>query len=234
MSHEPGARPSRLPQPRLSDFMPDRNRSAISDILARNRFFQAGMQADHTTLTVGNTVTQTTDELQRVRSIQVGTVAGGTVTVQVQVDGRDIFADASRPVSGGAVGEPTDVYTFPAGSVISTIIEADSGTPTGTANIVIEAEPFQLLPRSEMVELRGKDRLLLHRRREHELAAAGVDFIERSLIHRTRRASLDAQSTDAGQEQLASEQRTKGSGTVIPRGDLPGTRRPPKRIERRD
>lgn len=229
---------SPIPSTRLADLFPDPARPRIPDALARNLYFQSTFETEHTALTVGNTVTKTTDELQRIKSVQVGSVSGGTVTVQVQVDGRDVFDDTVRPISGGAVREPTDVYTFPAGSVISTIIEADSGTPAGTANIVIETEPYQLLPRSSVEELRGKDRLLNHKRREHELAMAGADFIEPSLIPRTKRAAVAAQSTDTGAEQLGEayeSRRDPSTGKiVIPIGPAPGGgTRPPKSGRRR-
>lgn len=166
----PGTKGPRIPglELRLSEHLPDERRPKLADILTRNEYAQSTLSSDHTDLTVGNTQTQTTDDLQRVRSVQVGSVSGGTVTIQMQVEGRDIFDDAARPVSGGEVQRPTEVYTFPAGSVVDTIVEASSGVPTGTANVVIETEPYVLGPRFEERVLRGKDRLLGSKRREAE------------------------------------------------------------------
>lgn len=175
MSHERGGRPAKLPMARLSDHFPDPNRSRLADHLDRNRYVQSFMAAQHSTLTVGNTQTQTTTELQRVRSVQAGPVAGGTLTFQVYVDDRPIFDGSVRPVSGGGVMEPTDIYTIPAGSVVETIIEADSGVPAGTANVVIETEPYELRPRHEIVKLTGKNRLFASRRRRMEQANVGTD-----------------------------------------------------------
>ena len=143
----------------LSDHLADQRRAAIPDLRTRNLFFQGNLETQHTTLAVNNTVTKTIDDLMRIRSVQVGTVTGGTVTIQVQVDGRDLFDDTVRPVSGGAVREPTNVYTFPAGSAVSTIIEATSGAPSGNANVVIETEPYRLAPRLPEVFPSGGDRL---------------------------------------------------------------------------
>lgn len=182
----PGDRSSKLRALRLSDHMPDRRRGSIPDLLARHRYWQDSMSSQHTTLTVGNTVTQTTDEQLRIKNVQVGTVTGGTVTVQVQVEGRDIFTDASRPVSGGAVMEPTDIYTFPAGTPIATIIEASSGVPAGAANIVIATEPFELLPRSDLVELQGKDRLKMSSRRLAQQANKCRNLAEITVAQRGR------------------------------------------------
>lgn len=167
----------KLPVIPLAQHFPDPRYPTLPDITARNRFFQSALSLQHTTLSVNDTQTQTATELQRVKLVQVGTVSGGTVTVQLQVEGRDLFDDTVRPVSGAAVREPTNVYTFPAGSVLSTIIEATSGSPTGTANVVIETEPYILSPQLETVKLKGKARLRVSKRREAVLANAGTSFI---------------------------------------------------------
>lgn len=164
----------RLSRLRLQDHLPDPRRPALPDLRERNQFFRAELSASHSTLTVGNTQTQTTTEQQRIRSVQVGAVSGGTVTVQVQVDGRDMFLDGHRPVSGSGPSDSSDVYVFPAGSVVSTIIEASSGVPTGTAQVAIETEPYVLLPWSDTVQLHGK--LRISRRRVADDLNAGLVF----------------------------------------------------------
>jgi hypothetical protein len=101
-------------------------------------------------------------------------VTGGTVTVQVYVDGRPLYDDTQRPVSDSGWKEATDLYIVPAGSVVTTTIEATSGTPAGTANVSIDTEPYTLVPRSATVELHGRDRLRVSNRRAAAAVNAGM------------------------------------------------------------
>ena len=167
---------------KLSDLLPDSRFPAITDVLARYRFFKSSLLTTHTTLAVNETVSRITEEAQRLVRVQVGAVSGGTVTVQVQVDGRDMFTDAVRPVSGGAVQDATATHVFPAGALVSTIIEATSGAPTGSTGVIIETEPFELIPRAEPVKLEGPDRLKPSARRQARVASAGVKAEPRGLI----------------------------------------------------
>lgn len=144
----------------MLDIMPDHGVGALRDARRRNVFLKSSMSASHTSLAIGDKqLAAFASETMRLRVAQVGAVSGGTVTVQVQIDGRDIFDDANRPVSGGAAQDATSIYIIPSGSVVETIIEATSGTPTGTANVVIETEPYVLNPRPEPIGLAGRDRL---------------------------------------------------------------------------
>jgi hypothetical protein len=145
----------------------------------------------HTTLAVNETLTFTTTELLRIRGAQVQTVSGGTITVQVQANGRDLFDDTVRPISGAAPQEVTHLYTIPAGSAVSTIVEATSGVPTGTANIIVNVEPFEVLPKPA-IALIGRDRLRLSRRIE----AQQIDAVRRSTIR------VAGDQTEAGQGQV--------------------------------
>ena len=172
---------------RPSDHLADQHRAAIPDLRTRNLFFQDSMATQHTTLAVSNTITKTVDEFMRIRSVRVGTVTGGTVTIQVQVDGRDLFDDTLRPVSGGAVREPTNVYTFPAGSAVSTIIEATSGVPSGNANVVIEIEPYRLAPQLPTVAPSGGDRLPPSRRERADLLNATGATVRSTVSERRER-----------------------------------------------
>jgi len=150
---------------KLSDYLPDPRRPALPDILNRNLFFQAVETTTHSTLAIGNEQEELTHELQRIKRVRVGDVTGGTVTIQVQVDGRDMFLDANRPVSGLEEREPDARYTFPAGSVLKTIYEAETGVPASDVRVVIELEPFVLVPPLPEVKVEGKDRLFPSRRR---------------------------------------------------------------------
>ena len=197
MTHGAGQLPQILP---LSHYLPDPRRPAITDLQRRYQYFKASETTQHTTLTVGNTKTARTTELQRIKQVRAGGITGGTLTVQVQVNSRDIFQDALRPTTNGAPAKPhrEGKYTFPAGSTISTIVEATSGTPAGTLSVVIETEPFVLEPIPEPVVLRGKDRLFISRRREADDENAGFDLLERNLLgvkkqQATRRASARAE-----------------------------------------
>jgi len=171
----------------MLDLRPDRRRPVLADVAARQQFYSGAITTTHTTLAVNETITAFTDELQRFRGVQVGAVAGGTVTVQVQAEGRDLFDDTTRPVSGGEVQRPTEPYLIPAGTPITTIIEATSGVPTGTAGVVIETEPFVVHPRPAWVELRGKDRMFASRRRQAEAANRGESLLPRNWLGRMGR-----------------------------------------------
>lgn len=159
--------------------------------------FYTTESTQHTALAVGDTKTQLASELLRIRGAQAGTVAGGTVTFQVQADGRDLFSDALRPVSGGAFQEATDLYTIPPGTVIGTVIEATTGTPTGNANIVIDMEPYVRPPVVKVIVLRGKDRMFMSRRLDAEAANRGVELIRRNRLRR-------GQKVDPAEPMLAS------------------------------
>ena len=189
----------------LSELSPDRRFAPVSDHLARNQYVQGGLQTSHTTLTVGDEQAEQFSGLQRVRSVQVGPVSGGTVTVQVQVEGRDIFDDASRPVSGGAVQEPTDVYLMPAGTPVVSIIEADSGTPASDANVVLEIESYVLAPKIPHMVLHGKDRYRISRRRSVEIInSGGSELPPHPLGGVTRDAILHATSPSVEQLRILS------------------------------
>lgn len=155
----------------LQDYLPDPRLPALADVRERNLFLRGDASTQLTTITVGGTATTLTSEPLRIRSAQVQTVSGGTITVQVQLDGRDIFDDTVRPVSGSVARDPTNSYIVPAGTVITTTVEADSGVPAGTANVVIETEPYILVPRTPEIKLKGKDRLRVSKRRQAEAFA---------------------------------------------------------------
>jgi hypothetical protein len=142
--------------------------------MARNLYTATSLSTGLGDVAVSTEATTVTTEPTRIRSAQVQGVSGGTVTVQVYADGRPLFDDTQRPVSGGAPMEATDLYTVPAGTVVTTVIEADSGTPTGTPSVLIEAEAYTLVPRSDRVELRGKDRLRPSRRRRAAMVNEGL------------------------------------------------------------
>lgn len=163
----PGVKPPRIPGVwHLSDLLPDPARPALADVRDRNLFLSGELESTHTTLAVSDEATAETDGMpQRLRSVEVGAVAGGTVTVQVQVNGVDAFDDASRPVSGAGPSDVSSPYVFPAGTSVVSVIEATTGVPTGEANVVIETEPYILRPRRQPVELRGKDRLRVSKRK---------------------------------------------------------------------
>ena len=174
MTHGAGQLPQVLP---LSHYLPDPRRPALSDLQRRYQYFKATETTQHTTVTVGNTKTTRTTELQRIKSVRAGAVTGGVLTVQVQVNGRDIFPDANRPLSGGRPARPhrEGSYTFPANSTISTIVEADSGVSVAPLNVIIETEPFVLEPIPEPVVLEHGDKLRISKRREAEELNAGFD-----------------------------------------------------------
>lgn len=146
---------------RLSDYLPDQRRSAIGDMLARNLFLRSSLLTTHTTLAANDTVTTQASESLRIREVQVGAVSGGTVTLQVYVDGVPVFQNSLRPVSGGAVRQPhlRDRWVIPGRSIVKTIIEATSGAPTGSANVVITTEPFVMVPQTPEIALKGRGRL---------------------------------------------------------------------------
>ena len=181
MTHGAGQLPQVLP---LSHYLPDPRRPALSDLQRRYRYFKATETTQHTTLTVGNTKTARTTELQRIKQVRAGGITGGTLTVQVQVNSRDIFQDALRPTTNGAPAKPhrEGKYTFPAGSIISTIVEATSGVPAGTLSVVIETEPFVLEPIPEPVVLEHGDKLRISKRREAEELNAGIDTTAINLL----------------------------------------------------
>lgn len=160
----------------ILDLSPDPTRPGPADILARNLYFKDSLTATHTTLAVSNTLSQSVDSAMRINRVYVGTVSGGTVTIQIQVNGRDIFDDTLRPVSGGESRWPTDKYIITPGSLISSIIEATSGVPTGNANVVIKVSPFTLLPRTAQRQPRGPERLRLSKRTDYAVSNAGVDL----------------------------------------------------------
>ncbi len=176
---------SRLRPLGMLDLRADRARPVLADVAARNRFYPGAITTTHTALAVSDTQTTLGEELQRIRSVQVGAVAGGTVTVQVQAEGRDLFDDTLRPVSGGAVQEPSEPYLIPAGTPITTIIEATSGAPTGTVGVVIETETLEVSPRPVRVELRGKDRMFPSRRREADALNRGESLLPPRKLTRT-------------------------------------------------
>jgi len=166
-----GLKPPRVPGVwYLSDLLPDPSRPALKDMAQRNIYLQGQLSGTHTTLAVSDAVALETDGVsQRLRSAQVGTVSGGTVTVQVQVNGVDAFDDASRPVSGAAPQDVTNMYIFPPGTAVTTIVEATTGVPTGEASVVIDTEPHVLLGKFQPVKLEGKDRLFPSRRKAAEV-----------------------------------------------------------------
>ena len=100
--HLPGTKGSRFGNIPLSAHLSDPRYAAIPDMQRRNLFSGGSMVNALAAVAVSTTTTTYTTEPLRVRSAQVSTVAGGTVTVQVQADGRDLFDDTQRPVSGAA------------------------------------------------------------------------------------------------------------------------------------
>ncbi len=149
----------------ITAYFPDPRRPRLEDMRARYQFFKGSESTSHSTLTVGNEQSTLISAPLRIRQAQVEGVTGGTVTVQVTVDGRDLFSDAHRPVSDSGGKEVSDLYVIPAGSVVKTIIEASSGVPAGTANVLIDTEPFELVEPIPDVKLTGRDRLFSSRRR---------------------------------------------------------------------
>ena len=124
--------------------------------------------------------------------------------MQVQGDGRDLFDDTQRPVSGAAPKEATDLYIIPAGTPITTVVEADSGLPTGTANVVLETEPYRLFPQLETVVLHGRNRLRVSERRAAELANLGVGLAQPAISGRVSlRTGPQTKAEDEQKEQLA-------------------------------
>jgi len=217
----PGTKQPRIPRLwHLSEYLPDARYASLPDVAARWRYSSASLQSTHTTLAVNDEANAETDgQTQRIRSMQVGAVAGGTVTVQLQVNGRDIFDDAERPVSGGAEKEATAIYEFPPGTPVVTVIETTSGVPTGEADTIISTELFTLLPQIPTVVLRGKDRLRVSRRREAERANTGVDISLRT-PHREEETKPVRQGLAASRRIALQEYRLKLKEAT------PGPRRP--------
>ncbi len=180
--------------------------------------FYTAESTQHTALAVGDTKTQLASELLRIRGAQAGTVAGGTVTFQVQADGRDLFNDALRPVSGGSFQEVSDIYTIPPGTVIGTVIEATTGTPTGNANVIIDMEPYTRPPVPRFIVLRGKDRLFMSRRLEAEAANRGAELIRRNRLRRGQKVDRTdpALASPVAAETVGKEQFAKRLGTKPP------------------
>ena len=150
----------------LSPLLPDPSRAALRDTQQRNLYLQTYLWSTHSTLAVNDTESAEGDgHPERIRSVQVGEVTGGTVTVQVQVEGADVFLDDERPVSGGEPEEASAPWIFTAGTPVATIIEATTGTPTGDASVVIETEMYLLLSKFVPIKLKGRDRLHTSRRK---------------------------------------------------------------------
>lgn len=166
-----GMKPPRIPGIwNLSDLLPDSTRPAMRDISQRNIYLQGQLEGAHTSLAVSDEADLATDGLpQRLRSVQVSGVSGGTVTVQVKVNGVDAFPDAVRPVSGVGTQDVPAPYIFMAGTEVTSVIEATTGAPTGTAHVAVDTEPYVLLGRFKPVELQGKDRMFPSRRRAAEV-----------------------------------------------------------------
>jgi len=167
----PGTKPPQVPGVyRLSDLLPDERRPSIRDSAQRNLYLKGSLISNHTTLAVSNEAQADVDGMpQRLRSVEVQGVSGGTVTVQVKVNGVDAFDDAVRPVSDAGPSDVSSVYVFPAGTEVKSVIEATSGTPTGQANVLIDTEPFVLLGKFQPVVLQGADRLFPSRRRTADI-----------------------------------------------------------------
>lgn len=217
-----------LPQQSIRDFFPDPRRPALRDIQDRLLYLRGAMSSSHTSLSVSDTAQAgKATELQRIRSVEVGDVSGGTVTIQVQVDGRDVFKDGNRPVSGGVNRIPDSrYYNFPAGSVVTTIIEATSGVPTGTASVVIDTEPFVVVPIIPELKLKGKSRLFVDRRRAvRAYNEAGVaDTIAVALRSQGGIGSAKNTQTESGGAGGASG----GDIIIDPDPIKPGPIKPPK------
>ena len=223
--HLPGTKGSRFGNIPLSDHLPDPRYAAIPDMRARQSYSGGSLSATPA-VAVASTDTTLATELLRIRSVQVGAVAGGTVTVQLQADGRDLFDDAERPVSGAAPKDVSAIYNIPAGTPVTAIVEADSGVPTGTANVAITTEPYRLLPQLETVALRRGDRLRVSRRNEADLANAGFSLVQRDL----RGLAKQVQSATGAQQQQQVQESGSRGGWAFPGGDaipdIPGG--PPK------
>jgi hypothetical protein len=150
----------------VSQLLPDETRPVLKDTRQRNLYLQAALWSTHDNLAVSDTEHAEGDgHPERIRAVQVSGVAGGTVTVQVQVEGADVFLDAERPVSGGEPEEASAPWIFTAGTPVTTIIEATSGTPTGEAHVDIATESYVLLSRFVPVQLRGRERLRTSKRK---------------------------------------------------------------------
>src|SRR3972149_5354174 len=96
----PGTKQPRIPRLwHLSEYLPDARYASLPDVAARWRSSPASLQSTHTTLAVNDEANAETDgQTQRIRSMQVGAVAGGTGTVQLQ-------GSAAAPArSGGTAG----------------------------------------------------------------------------------------------------------------------------------
>lgn len=216
-----------LPRHRIRDFLPDKRRAALTDIRERVLYLRGRMQSTHTSLSVSDTQTAArASEVQRIRSVEVGDVSGGTVTVQVQVDGRDMFLDGNRPVSGDINRVPDSrYYNFPAGSVVTTIIEATSGAPTGDAKVVIDTEPFVLVPIVPTLKLKGKNRLKVDVRRAVEAFNAGGTATVAAVVRRSS-GGLGSATPEAN---IPGEGGASGGDLIIdPDPIKPGPIKPPK------
>lgn len=160
----------------LSSLLPDPNRPAPRDVAQRNLYLAGELESEHTTLSVSDTSYADVDGLpQRIRSLEVSAVSGGTVTVQCYVDGVPLYSDAERPVSGGGTTPVPAPFIFPAGAEVKTVIEDTTGTPTGTASVPMSTEPYILLGRYQPVDLHGAERLKVSARQQATaLNTAGV------------------------------------------------------------
>lgn len=215
-----------LPIPRMKDYLPDPRRPSLQDIRERYLYLRGNINSQHTSLSVSDTVEATkTTELQRVRSVEVGEVSGGTVTVQVYVDGRPVFLDAERPVSGGGSMAPSNrYYNFPAGSVVKTVIEATSGVPAGSANVVIDTEPFVLVPIVEDVKLKGRQRLKhserVRVRYENEV---GTGAPQAAAFQKRTTAAIGDKKEPTGAGRGNAKVVRSGPGHLVPLPGGPGT-----------
>lgn len=169
---------SRFPKTRPRDLLADPRRPTVSDLRSRyqqyvSRYF---VKDDDVSGGVG-AMKVTTHESVRVRSVEVQEVAGGTITIQVSADGRNYF-DTAPPVSGAGPVDVDVLYPIPAGTVLTATLSASAGAPTGEMNVIINAEPLEVLPQPDPNTLSGGSQLRTSRRTE----ARRLDTIRRSTL----------------------------------------------------
>ena len=211
---------SRIPHLNLRppDHLPDARFASVEDDRVRNQYFRR-YHLTHTDndLSALIPVITTLDEPGRLHSVRVGAVTGGTAFFQVQIDGRDIFDNSVLPESGGVDREPTFPYNFGASAELRTVFGGGTGAPTPPAQIIIELEAFQLLSRQPDIALSRSDRERPSKRQEANLANAGRDLIDYSVIGAKDRQGFVGEKQRAHWEQLGRYGRVLNTAPLRPR-----------------
>jgi hypothetical protein len=157
------SRQSRLPSYDIRDFVPSGN--VLADVRRRNIYSVGYDATQHTSTVLSDTQTFLAENLGRVAKVTLMNTVAAVVdfTVQVIVDGRDIYDDALRPtILAGATtsitAEVPSKHPYKRGDVVQTVIEAVDATQTGVLNVSIETEPYELVPLALVIPLTARQR----------------------------------------------------------------------------